>query len=255
MEQYMFVMPKENEPYRFVARLRRRWLFWHRVEYSYLPTKVDAIDYCELAELRERVMKENEGREVVILSPHSFDKSHEQYLFYAVRPKSDAVEWYTGRWFAERRGGKKQPETSRDIRDCQFFVREQYAMDELQLIQREGFTGIIERVYIRTENQFRQPCIVTLCINKRTQRVQYLRSDGGDKWRVQYTNRLADAMLIYPEDCEALYERLSTQHKAHSFTMIVRPESDIPASEIRKHEKELKQGIATTFNIRRYGKV
>ena len=131
-------------------------------------------------------------------------------------------------------------------------MREQFAFDALRTIQRDGFDGVIHQVYIRTENIFRKPCIVILCVNKRNGRVQYLKSDGGGKFRLQYTNWLDEAMLIYPEDCEAMYERLTTQHKAHSFTMIVRPNADIPASEIRQHEKELVQRIAYDFKLSRH---
>lgn len=245
---YMFIAPKDGEPYRFVAGFRRRWLLWKTVEYSYVPVTVSVNDYAELDGLMKAAERET-GRGVKVCLADKMDECCGDDCFYALRRKTDMVEWYTGRRYAKKKGGRKLYETSRDIYDCQLFVRKRYATDALSMLCRDGQDGVLTEVYVRTRNLFRDPCIVTVCVNKRTDRVQYLKSDTGR--RLRYTNWLDEAMLIYPEDCEALYERLSTQHKAHSFTMIVRPNADIPASDIRKHERELIQRISSDFYLRR----
>ena len=249
MNYYMFLAPKEGEPYRFVAGFRRHWLFWRRVEYSDVPVTVSVSDYAELDGLTKAVEKET-GRGVKVCLAEKMDECCGDDRYWAIATLDG--RWYTGRLMKHKRSGRKEPETVGDLYGCQLWVREQFAFEALRTIQRDGFDGVIHQVYIRTENIFRKPCIVILCVNKRNGRVQYLKSDGGGKFRLQYTNWLDEAMLIYPEDCEAMYERLTTQHKAHSFTMIVRPNADIPASEIRQHEKELVQRIAYDFKLSRH---
>jgi hypothetical protein len=55
--------------------------------------------------------------------------------------------------------------------------------------------------------------------------------------------------MIDIEDVVPLYDKLASQYKELSFTMIVRPEAEIPASKLREHEKELVQQIAVNYYI------
>lgn len=246
---YLFIAPKDGEPYRFVAGFRRRWLLWKKVEYSYVPVTVSVNDYAELDGLMKAAELET-GRGMKVCIADKMGECCGDDLYYALRRKTDRVEWYTGRRYAKKKGGRKLYETSSDIFDCQLFVRKRYATDVLSMLCRDGQDGVLAEVYVRTRNLFREPCIVVVCVNKRTDRVQYLKSDTGG--RLRYTNWLDKAMLIYPEECEDMYERLSTQHKAHSFTMIVRPNADIPANDIRQHERKLVQRIAYSFKLTRH---
>ena len=255
----MYLKPENGDVFRFVVGVRRKWLFWKKVVYSHLPVCVRVNDYKELADLSFLASKD--GRTVLTELEDDFKEENDAHCFFAVRAKSDDIEhaeWYTGRWYLgdgrDKSRKKSMPETVRDIRSCQMFVREVYALEALSRLNRAGYSGVLERVYVNIENIFRQPCIVTICLNKRTRRLRYLKSYKENDHRLRYTEHVNDALLIFPEEAEKTYEHLVTSHKEISFTMVAKPNEDIPAEELKAREMELKQGFACDFFPKNYEK-
>jgi hypothetical protein len=263
---YVYVKPEKGEPFRWVVGMKRRMLFWKKVVYSYLPIRAHVDDYKQLQELQVAAMKDS-GRGVSVIDAELFNDFLEENEFWAVRKKGDpeSCEWYTGKWYRdapltegamnERRGhgdSDKKPETSADIYDCQFFVREGYAVEALSLLNRAGYQGVLEKVYLNVKNVFCRPNIVTVCVNKRTGRTRYLKSYKEDDHRLRYAETLKDALLIFPEESVKVYEHLSQRHKDLSFTMIWKPSEDIAAKDLRMHEKELVQRMACDFYLKRH---
>ena len=251
---YVYVKPEKGEPFRFVVGMKRRMFFWKKVSYSYLPIRAHVDDYKQLMELQAAAMKDS-GRGVSVIDAELFGDFMEENEFWALRKKGNAesCEWYTGKWYRDAHGdSEKKPETSTDIYDCQFFVREGYAVEALSLLNRAGYQGVLEKVYLNVKNVFCRPNIVTVCVNKRTGRTRYLKSYKEDDHRLRYAETLKDALLIFPEESVKVYEHLSQRHKDLSFTMIWKPSEDIAAEDLRMHEKELVQRMACDFYLKRH---
>lgn len=260
---YVYLTPEKGEAYSFVTGVRRLWLLWKKAEYSYVPTAARVNDYRELDELRSIAAKET-GRNVTVTEVDGMDDVHGWNVFFAVREPEKVERWYTGKWYAdtrlqagetneiigERRScGGRVAETSGDIRECQLFVRHYYAEETRVMLNQKGFAAMVQPVYVNVENVFARPSIVTLCVNKLTCAVRYLKSYKRGDHRLRYTDSLDDAMLIYPEQMDDVYEYLSSNHKDLSFTMIVRPKANLAASEVKKHEAELIQRMTVDYYI------
>jgi len=253
MSYYMFLAPEKGEPYRFVTGMRRQWLFWKKIEYSYRPVPVMVEDYAQLDGLAKAAERET-GRGVKVCLADKMDECCGDNLYWAVREPGGQVMYYTGKWYSETRRsrdahGDRVAETSGDVREAQLFVRPYYADETCQMLNRNGFNAMVEWVFVNMENVFHKPCIVTLCVNKRTETVRYLKSYKRGDRRLRYTDRLDDAMMLFPEQMDDVYEYLSSNHKDLSFTMIVRPKANLAASEVKKHEKELIQRMAADYYI------
>ena len=244
---YMFIAPKDGEPYRFVAGFRRHWLLWKTVEYCYVPVTVSVNDYAELDGLTKAAERET-GRGVKVCLSDKMDECCGDNMYWALHDKDGG--WYTGRFFSKDRYGKAQVETSKDFLDSEFYAREHYAKNEMLRCHRMGHTFVMERVYVNIMNIFLLPCIVTLCVNKRTKEVRYLKTFDDNTYRLRYTDNADDAFTLYPEEIESFYEKLCTLHKDTSFTMVVKPRVNIPARELRKREKELCQRISCCFHLK-----
>lgn len=246
---YLYLNPEKLEPFRFVVGVKRRWLFWKKAIFSNLPVCVSVNDYKELEDLAKLASKES-GLTAIVKEEDVFKEENEKHRLWAIRSKSDDIvhpKWYTGRWFKNKDGQGSLPEVVQDIRYCQMFVREVYALGALSQLNRSGYDGILESVYVNVVNLFQSPCIVTICINKRTGNVRYLKSYKENDHRLRYTECLDEAMLLFPEEVERTYDYLVTSHKELSFTMVAKPDIDIPAKELKAREKDLKQGIACDF--------
>lgn len=249
---YVYLKPEKNEPYRFVTGVSRHWLFWQKVEYSWLPTVARVNDYEQLHRLQSLAAAET-GREIVVTEADEMEELHRDNLFWSVTDKDGM--WFTGKWYAETRrlrdNGDRAAETTDNIREAQLFVREPFAIDRLLDLQRNGYEAAVVPVYVATRNVFCDPCIVIVCVNKERDTVRYLKSYKDGDRRLRYAEILDDALMINIEDAVPVYDKLASSHKELSFTMIVRPEANIPASKLREHEKELKQAVAADFYIRK----
>lgn len=243
---YVFLAPEKGEPYRFVKGIKRRWLFWKKMEYSYVPTVVKVENYEQLHRLQLLAAKDS-GRGTKVSLADKMEECCGDNLFWAVMDKDGL--WFTG-CFTKRQGDKHaDAETTADIREAQLFVRETFAIDQMRDLRRSDHKAVVVPVYVDVENVFSKPCIVTLCVNKRTCAVRYLKSYKRGDHRLRYTDSLADAMLIYPEQMDDVYEYLSSNHKELSFTMIVRPKANLAACEVKKHEAELIQRMSADYYI------
>jgi hypothetical protein len=253
---YLYLEPKAGEPYRFVTGTKRRWLFRRKTAYSYLPTFVRVNDYRDLMELQLRASKENDCA-VHVVDADRMTEQHGDNLYWAVVEPLSPVMYYTGKWFrndgrhrtVDGRKPVRVAEVTADVRDAQLFVRRPYAEDEQRTYNRMGFSATVQEVYVNTRNEFCEPCVVILCINEKTGDVRYLKSYKHDDSRLRYADSPDDAMVIYPERMEELYDYLSSRHKGLSFTMVVKPDANITACELRKHEAELVQRIGVDFYI------
>lgn len=249
---FVYEIPESGEPFRFVVGVGRRWLFWRKAVFSNVPICVQVDDGEELSRLALLASTETD-RVIVTCEEEMFRNEHRCNMFWAVRKKTDSIEkpqWYTGRWCRKSDAKSIGPETVTDIRDCQLFVRECYAIEALSRLNRDGHDGVLERVYVNVDNIFEMPNIVVICVNRRTERVRYLKGYKEGDPRLRYTEHVNDAMLLFPEETEKVYEYLITHHKDISFTMVAKPNEDIPASDLRNNESKLVQRMACDFYIR-----
>ena len=208
-------------------------------------------DYRQLDNLVMLASKASD-RVIMVIEESEFKEQQSSHKFWAVREKCNHESWLTGRRIKNPKTGKVENEVSASIFEAQLFVREMYAVERLSMLNRSGVHDVLlQEVYVNVENVFLSPCVVTICVNKQRNTTRYLKSYKEDDHHLRYTENLSDAMLLYPEESQKVYDYLSSRYKNLSFTMIVKPDKDIAAKDLRGREKDLVQRMACDFYLGR----
>ncbi len=245
MEDYVvYLEPAEGGLYEFVADYRRRRILPDK--YTLTPECVPVSRPLSAQYIAEKITRK--GKSVLCERANDFLQSHESNCFWVItKTESGRRSFFTGKMYADKKGGEHKPEFSCNVRDALVYCTEASASEDTVKIMSEEYGVKVRKCYVARENPFCTPNVVVYCHNKRTGKTGFLKSlapNGG----LFYSNSVKDAYCVTVDEAASLFSTLKTRNPNISFTMGFKHE-DLTVKEIERDKRRFLRVAQVSFKL------